>query len=39
VIALGRAADWLPRLQGPWTRPSESGPETPRPGRPLKRPT
>jgi hypothetical protein len=39
VIALGREADWLPRLQGPWTRPSETGVETSRAGRPMKRPT
>ena len=37
VIALDREADWLPRLQGPWTRFAETG--TPRTGRPLKRPT
>lgn len=39
VIALGREADWLPRLRGPWTRPSETISENPRQGRPLKRPT
>jgi hypothetical protein len=39
VIALGREADWLPRLRGPWERPTETATNKPRSGRPLKRPT
>lgn len=38
VMALGREADWLPRLQGDWTRPTGFAGDA-RPGRPVKRPT
>jgi len=39
VIAIGREADWLPRLQGPWTHPSGRLDGKAGAGRPLKRPT
>ncbi len=39
VIALGREADWLPRLNGPWTRPGEARAFRPGAGRPVNRPT
>jgi hypothetical protein len=39
VIALGKDVDWLPRLKGPWQRPSGDGPHQSGTGRPVKRPT
>lgn len=39
VIALGRESDWLPRLNGPWTRPVEARASRPGAGRPVNRPT
>ena len=39
VIALGTEANWLPRLKGPWERPTAQAPAESKPGRPLKRPT
>ena len=39
VMALGREADWLPRLQGPWCRPGEPPAQATRSGRPVKRPS
>jgi len=37
VLALGREKDWLPRLSGPWLRPTGRV-GTLSPGRPIKRP-
>ena len=39
AIALGRGADWLPRLRGPWERPIVTRRDAVGIGRPLKRPT